>query len=42
MSKPNASGIVILVRAMSINRRDAFILHGMPLASKGSVVPLSD
>jgi NADPH:quinone reductase-like Zn-dependent oxidoreductase len=41
--EPKASEIVIRVRAMSINRRDAFILHGTyPLASTDNVVPLSD
>jgi NADPH:quinone reductase-like Zn-dependent oxidoreductase len=41
--QPKASQIVIRVRAMSLNRRDAMILNGVyPLPSKENVVPLSD
>jgi NADPH:quinone reductase-like Zn-dependent oxidoreductase len=41
--EPKPTEIVIRVRAMSVNRRDAFIVNGTyPLPSRPNVVPLSD
>src|SRR5262245_30452863 len=41
--RPGPTEIVIRVRAMSVNRRDAFILKGTyPLPPRPDVVPLSD
>jgi NADPH:quinone reductase-like Zn-dependent oxidoreductase len=41
--EPKSTEIVMRVRAMSVNRRDAFIVNGAyPLPSQPNVVPLSD
>jgi NADPH:quinone reductase-like Zn-dependent oxidoreductase len=43
MPEPRQTDVVIRVRAMSVNRRDAFILNGTyPLPSRPNLVPLSD
>jgi NADPH:quinone reductase-like Zn-dependent oxidoreductase len=43
MPEAKSTEIVMRVRAMSVNRRDAFILNGTyPLPAKADVVPLSD
>jgi NADPH:quinone reductase-like Zn-dependent oxidoreductase len=41
--KPDANQVLIKVHAVSLNRRDVFLLHGMyPVGPRESLVPLSD